>query len=86
MVAQMGQPPLSCFLTVHLRLWQWKYWQYVTSFPEPHSQPVAAHFGRWYYLKLAPALLKRAVKLSDGLCVRDKMWYINKGKRVEEKG
>ncbi len=80
MVAQMGHPLLGRFHTVHLRLWQWKYRQYVTAFPEPHSQPVAAHFGRWHYFKLAPALLICAVKLGDGLCVRDKMWHLNKEK------
>ena len=86
MVAQMGQPPLSRFYTAHFRLWQRKYWQYVTAFPEPHPQPVAVHFGCWYYFKLAPELLIRAVKLSNGFCVRDKMWHVNKGERVEEKG
>ena len=85
MVAQMSQPPLSRFYTAHFRLWQRKYWQYVTACPEAHSQPVAAHIGRWHYLKLAPALLIRAVKLSDGLCVRDKMWHFNKENRVEKR-
>ena len=85
MVTQMGQPSLSRFYTVHLRLWQRKYWQYVTAFPEPHPQPVAAHFGRWHYFKFAPLLLIRAVKLGDGLCVRNKMWHLNKGKRVKKR-
>ena len=86
MVAQMGQPSLSRFYTVHLRLRQWKYWQHVTARPEAHSQPVAAHIGRWHYLKLAPALLIRAVKLGNGFGIRNKMWHFNKGNRVEEKG
>jgi len=86
MVAQMGQPSLGRFHAVHLRLWQWEYWQHITAFSKVHSQPIAAHFGRWHYLKLASALLIRAVKLSDGLCVRNKMWHFNKEERVEEKG
>ena len=80
MVAQMGQPPFSRFYTAHFRFWQWKYRQYVTAFPEPHLQTVAAHLGRWHYFKLAPALLIRAVEFGDGFCIRDKMWHNKKGK------
>ena len=81
MIAQARHPLRRSFRAVHFSRQQWKCRRYLTISPELHSRSIAAHFGYWYYLKLASELLILAVKLGDGLRVRDKMWHDDKGEK-----